>query len=203
MVPWITTFKVHPKGDQSWVFIERTDVEAETPILWPPDVKSWLIWKDPDAGKDWGRRRRGWRRGWNGWMASSTQSTWAWVNSGELVMNREAWRAAVHGVTKSQTRLNDLTELKQPLLFSRLLLTLYMDIYPSRSFLWHLLTSVWQGKGTFCSPCHTVSYVAQHSSHCALSPSPLLWVPCLLIHFSGPVACPLTPLQTEALHTVH
>ena len=45
---------VHPKGDQFWVFIGRTDVEAETPILWPPDVKSWLIWKDPDAGKDWG-----------------------------------------------------------------------------------------------------------------------------------------------------
>ena len=44
---------VHPKGDQSWVFIGRTDGEAETPILWPPDVKSWLIWKDPDAGKDW------------------------------------------------------------------------------------------------------------------------------------------------------
>ena len=46
---------VHPKGDQSWVFVGRTDVEAETPILWPPDVKSWLIWKDPDAGKDWGQ----------------------------------------------------------------------------------------------------------------------------------------------------
>ena len=44
---------VHPKGDQFWVFIRRTDVEAETPILWPPDVKSWLIAKDPDAGKDW------------------------------------------------------------------------------------------------------------------------------------------------------
>ena len=47
---------VHPKGDQSWVFIGRTDVEAETPIVWPPDVKSWLIWKDPDAGKDWGQK---------------------------------------------------------------------------------------------------------------------------------------------------
>ena len=45
---------VHPKGDQSWVFIGRTDIEAETPVLWPPDVKNWLIWKDPDAGKDWG-----------------------------------------------------------------------------------------------------------------------------------------------------
>ena len=50
---------VHPKGDQSWVFTERTDVEAETPILWPPDVKSWLIWKDHYAGKDWGQEEKG------------------------------------------------------------------------------------------------------------------------------------------------
>ena len=50
---------VHPKGDQSWVFIGRTDVETETPILWPPDVKSWLILKDPDAGKDWGQEKKG------------------------------------------------------------------------------------------------------------------------------------------------
>ena len=49
----------HPKGDQSWVFIGRTHVEAETPILWPPDAKSWLIWKDPDAGKDWGQEEKG------------------------------------------------------------------------------------------------------------------------------------------------
>ena len=49
---------VHPKGDQSWVFIGRTDVEVETPILWPPDEKSWLIWKDPDAGKDWGQEEK-------------------------------------------------------------------------------------------------------------------------------------------------
>ena len=50
---------VHPKRDQSWVFIGRTDVDAETPILWPPDVKSWLIWKDPDAGKDWEQEEKG------------------------------------------------------------------------------------------------------------------------------------------------
>jgi len=50
---------VHPKGDQSWIFIRRTDAEAETPILWSPDVKNWLIWKDPDAGKDWGREEKG------------------------------------------------------------------------------------------------------------------------------------------------
>jgi len=73
---------VHPKGDQSWVFIGRTDVEAETAILWPPDAKSWLIWKDPDAGKDWGQEEKGTREGWDGWMAPPTQWTWAWVNSG-------------------------------------------------------------------------------------------------------------------------
>ena len=50
---------VHPKGDKSWVFIGRTDVEAETPILLPPDAKNWLIWKDPDAGKDWGQEEKG------------------------------------------------------------------------------------------------------------------------------------------------
>ena len=50
---------VHPKGDQSWVFIGGTDVQVETPILWPPNVKSWLIWKDPDAGKDWGQEEKG------------------------------------------------------------------------------------------------------------------------------------------------
>ena len=50
---------VHPNGDQSWVFIGRTDVEAETPVLWPPDAKRWLIWKDPDAGKDWGEEEKG------------------------------------------------------------------------------------------------------------------------------------------------
>ena len=53
---------VHPKGDQSWVFIGRTNVEAETPILWSPDAKSWPFWKDPDAGKFWGQRRMGWQR---------------------------------------------------------------------------------------------------------------------------------------------
>ena len=50
---------VHPKGDQSWLCIGRTDVEAETPILWPPDAKCWLIWKDPDAGKDWEQEEKG------------------------------------------------------------------------------------------------------------------------------------------------
>ena len=64
---------VYPKGNQSWIFIERTDAEAETPILWPPDSKNWLTGKDPDAGDN---------RVWDGWMASSTEWTWVWVNSG-------------------------------------------------------------------------------------------------------------------------
>ena len=63
---------VHSKGDQSWVFFGRTDIEAETPILWPPDAKSWLIWKDPDAGKDWRQEEKGMTEdeivGWHHWL---------------------------------------------------------------------------------------------------------------------------------------
>ena len=73
---------VHLKGNQSWVFIGRTNVEAENPILWPPHVKSWLIGKDPDAGRDWGAGGEGDDRGWDGWMVSPTQCTRVWVNSG-------------------------------------------------------------------------------------------------------------------------
>ena len=72
---------VHLKGDQSWVFTGRTDAEAETPILWPPDAKSWLIGKDSDAGRDWGQEEKGNDRGWDGWMALPTRWTWFWVNS--------------------------------------------------------------------------------------------------------------------------
>ena len=65
---------VHSKGDPSWIFIERTDVEAETPVLWPPDVKSWLIWKDPDAGKDWGQEEKGMTEDemveWHHWLSA-------------------------------------------------------------------------------------------------------------------------------------
>ena len=73
---------VHPKGDQSWVFIGRTDIEAETPILWPPDATSWLIWIDPDAGKKLTAGGEGGDWGWDGWRSSLTRWTWAWVNSG-------------------------------------------------------------------------------------------------------------------------
>ena len=71
---------VHPKGNQSWIFIGRTDAEAETPIFWPPDVKNRLVGKDPNAGKD-KMGGEGDDRGWDGWMASPTQRTWVWVGS--------------------------------------------------------------------------------------------------------------------------
>ena len=72
---------VNPKGNQPWIFTGRTDAEAKAPILWPPDVKSWLTGKDPDAVKIEGRRR-GDDRGWDGWMASLIQWTWVWENAG-------------------------------------------------------------------------------------------------------------------------
>ena len=105
---------VHPKGDQSWVFIGKTDVEAETPILWPPDAKSWLIGKDPDAGKDWAREEKWTAEDEMGWVASPTR--WTCVCLGglqKLVMDREAWHTAVHGVAKSQTQLTDWIELSE------------------------------------------------------------------------------------------
>ena len=80
---------VHPKGNHYWIFIGRTDAEAETLILWPPDGKNSVTGKDPDAGKDWRQEEKG-MTGWDGWMASPTQWTWVWVNSGSWWWTRSA-----------------------------------------------------------------------------------------------------------------
>ena len=93
---------VHSKGDQSWVFFGRIDAKAETPVLWPHHVKSWLIGKDSDAGRDWRQEEKG--------TTEDEMAGWHHRLEGRefkelrgLVMDGEAWRAAIHGVAKSRT----------------------------------------------------------------------------------------------------
>ena len=104
--------RVNPKGNQSWIFIGRTDAEAETPILWPPNGKNWLTGKDPDAGKDWRwQEEKGMTEdemvGWHHWLNGHEFEQAPGAGDGQ-----EAWCAAVHGVSKSWTQLSDWTELK-------------------------------------------------------------------------------------------
>ena len=100
---------VYPKGNQSWIFFGRTDVEVETPILWPPDGKNWLTGKDPDAGKDWRWEEKRNDRRWEVWVASPTQWTWVWANFGSW------WWTGRPGMLQSMESQRDghdwLTEL--------------------------------------------------------------------------------------------
>ena len=112
---------VNPNGNQSWIFIVRINAEAGAPIFWLPDAKNWLIWKDSDAGKDWRREIRGkqrmrWLDGIPHSMDMSLSKLW------ELVMDREAWRAGVHGVAKSRTWLSDWSELNWTSFFPQIFL---------------------------------------------------------------------------------
>ena len=99
---------VNSKGNHSWVFIGRTDAEAEAPIIWPPDTKSRLIGKDPDAGKDWRQKEKGQQR--MRWLDSITDTMEMNLSKlWEIVKDRGVWCAVVHGVTKGQTWLSDWT----------------------------------------------------------------------------------------------
>ena len=120
---------VHSKGDQSCICIGRTDAEAEALILWPPDVKNWLIRKDPDAGKDWRQEEKG--------MTEDEMVRWHhWFDGHEfdqtpgVIMDREAWHSVVHGVAKSPTWLSDWTEL---------------NTFRSKSIIWYFVEGSFRG----------------------------------------------------------
>ena len=98
----------NPKGNHPWIFIGRTDTEAEAPILWPPDAKNWLTGEDPDAGKDWRQEERGKTEDEMDSICDSMDMSLSKLQ--KSVKDREAWHAAVHGVTKSWTRQSDWTE---------------------------------------------------------------------------------------------
>ena len=173
---------VHPKGDQSWVFIWRTDAEAEAPILWPPHAKSWLVGKDPYAGRDGVRKRRGWRR------LGLLDGIINWMDMGEskvrdLVMYREAWCAAIHGVTKSWTRMSGWTELNWII---RMLGIFSCAYEPSVCLLWRnvcldFLPTFWLG-------CLFLWYWAVWAACIILEINPLS-VPSFTIIFSQTEAC--------------
>ena len=139
---------VHPKGDQSWVFVGGSDVEAETPILWSPDVESWLIWKDPDAGKDWGQEKKGmtedeivgWHHGHNGHRFGWTLG----VGDGQGGLE-----AAVHGVAElDMTEQLNWSEVKSEI-------NLFIWLYPLFSDSCKLVTSTifhYSAVG----PCHEI-----------------------------------------------
>ena len=114
---WKEIKPVNPKCNQHWIFIGKTDAEAEAPILWPPDMKNWLIGKDPDAGKDWGQEKgpQGMR-----WLDVSLDSVDKSLSKlWEGVKDGEAWGVAAHSITKSQRQLSTWTRAATPGFYGR------------------------------------------------------------------------------------
>ena len=142
---------VHPKGNQSWIFIGRTDAKPEAPIFWPPDARSWLVGKDLDAGKDWRQEEKGttevvmiW---WHHWLNELSLS-----KIREIMKDREAWCAPVHGFAKSWTRPSDWTkttaflmvQLSHPYMatWKTLALTIWIFVGKAMSLLFNTLSKV-------------------------------------------------------------
>ena len=137
-VPWTARDPTSQyKGHQSWIFIGKTNADAETPALWPPDSKNWLIGKDPDAGKDWGQGQKGTTEdemvGWHHWLSGHEfEQT---LRDSE---DREAWRSVVHGVATTRTRLIDWKTQQWSICLGKMYL-LMINILANRR--WRQITS--------------------------------------------------------------
>ena len=137
---------VPSEGDQPWDFLGRNDAKAEIPVLWPPYAKSWLIGKVSDAGRGWGQEEKGMTEdempGWHHWRDGCDLSELQ-----ELVMDKEAWRAAIHGVAKSRTQLSDWNELNRTE-YTQLVSPLFHFVITSL----HWIPSISNMLSVFCLP---------------------------------------------------